>query len=161
MSGKGTIERTMLVAAAALSLIGAGPIAGQTERKAPRIDVEQYTIDAEVNPRTQSLAANVQVKFAAVDDQVTTASFELNNALNLSRVVDDSGRQVPASRNQQDFSVRLNFPAPIPKGKQSTLTFTYDEHLTGAEDSPVFGIRFAALHNDFGYLLYSRIGCLP
>ncbi len=154
MSGKGTIGGALLVGAAFFTLMGAAPVTGQTDRKTPRIDIEQYTIEAEVNPRTQSLAANVQVKFAAVDDQVTTANFELNNALNLSRVVDEAGRQIPASRNQEDFSVRLNFPAPIAKGKQSTLTFTYDGHLTGAEDSPVFGIKFAALHDDFGYLMY-------
>ena len=154
MSGKGTIGRTLFAAAAMVSLIGAIPVSGQTDKKPPHIDVQQYVIEAEVNPRTQSLAANVQVKFAAVDDQVTTANFELNNALNLSRVVDDSGRQIPASRNQQDFTVRLNFPNPIPKGKQSALTFTYDGHLIGDEDSPVFGIKFAALHNDIGYLMY-------
>ncbi len=154
MSGKGTITRVLFASAAALSLLGALPVTAQTEKKTPRIDVQQYVIDAEVNPHTQSVAANVQVKFTAVDDQVTTANFELNNALNLSRVVDDSGRQVPASRNQQDFTVRLNFPSPIPKGKQSALTFTYDGHLSGEEDSPVFGIKFAALHNDYGYLMY-------
>ncbi len=154
MSGKGTIGRRLFVGAAVWAVVSVVPASAQTEKKQPRIDVEQYTIEAELNPRTQSLVANVQVKFAAVDDQVTSANFELNNALNLARVVDDAGRQIPASRNQQDFSVRLNFPAPIPKGKQSTLTFTYDGHLTGAEDSPVFGIKFAALHNDFGYLMY-------
>ena len=153
MPGKGSIGDALFVAAAVVALAGAVPEAAQ-EKRPPRIDVEQYTIDAEVNPHTQSVAANVQVKFTAVDDQVTTANFELNNALNLSRVVDDGGHQIPASRNQQDFSVRLNFPNPIPKGKQGSLTFTYDGHLTGTEDSPVFGIKFAALHPDFGYLMY-------
>jgi aminopeptidase N len=124
------------------------------ERKAPRIDVQQYTINAEVNPRTQSLTANVEVQFAAVDDNVTTANFELNNALNLSRVVDDAGRQIPASRNQQDFSVRLNLPAPVAKGQQGKLTFSYDGRLSGTEESPVYGIKFASLQNDFGYLMY-------
>lgn len=151
MSGKDLIA--LAASAVMFSLMGAVPVTGQ-EKRSPRIDVQQYIIDAEVNPRTQSLTANVQVKFAAVDDQVTTANFELNNALNLSRVVDDAGRQIPASRNQQDFSVRLNFPTPIPKGKESTLTFAYDGRLTGTEDSPVFGIKFAALHPDFGYLMY-------
>jgi tetratricopeptide (TPR) repeat protein len=153
MSGKGTFRRA-IVAAAFFPLLTALPVMGQTEKRAPRIDVQQYVIDAEVNPHTQSLAANVQVKFTAADDQVTAANFELNNALNLSRVIDDGGHQIPASRSQQDSTVRLNFAAPIAKGKQSVLTFTYDGRLTGAEESPVFGIKFAALHNDFGYLMY-------
>ena len=155
MSGKRTMGRRMLAASAvALSLGSVFQAAGQTEKKSPRIDVQHYAIDAEVNPRTQSLTAKVEVQFTAVDDAVTSANFELNNALNLSRVVDGAGQQIPASRNQQDFSVRLNFPTPIAKGAQSSLTFTYDGRLTGQEDSPVFGIKFAALNPDVGYLMY-------
>ncbi len=153
MSGKGMLGRTVLTAVTVLSILSAAPVVGQ-EKNGGRIDVQQYNIDAEVNPRTQSVTANVKVQFTALDDSVTSANFELNNALNLSRVVDDAGQQIPASRNQQDFSVRLNFPQPIAKGKQASLTFTYDGRLTGQEDSPVFGIKFAALHNDFGYLMY-------
>src|SRR5262249_26555654 len=46
------------------------------------------------------------------------------------------------------------FPAPLAKGKATTLTFTYDGRLTGEEDSPVYGIKFAAIQNDFAYLMY-------
>src|SRR5437660_12206819 len=96
---------SILIAGMSLS-----PAAAQ-ERKS-RIDVEHYTIDAEINPNTQTLTANVQVSFTALDDNTSSASFELNNALNVSKVVDESGRQVPASRTQQDFAIRLNFPEP-------------------------------------------------
>ncbi|MBV9083299.1 MAG: tetratricopeptide repeat protein, partial [Acidobacteriaceae bacterium] len=34
------------------------------------------------------------------------------------------------------------------------VAISYDGKLTGNEDSPVYGIKFAALHPDFGYLLY-------
>ncbi len=122
--------------------------------KRPRIDVENYVIDAEINPHTQALSANVKVRFLPLDNDVSSASFELNNAFNLTRVVDESGHQIPASRSGQDFNVRLNFPAPLVKGKPTTLTFTYDGRLTGAEDSPVYGIKFAAIQNDFAYLMY-------
>ncbi len=40
------------------------------------------------------------------------------------------------------------------KGKPSALTFIYDGKLTGQEESPVFGIKFAAIHPDFAYLMY-------
>lgn len=149
-----TKANAILAITALAALVGAVPAVGQDNRKAQRIDVQQYVIDADVNPRTQSVTATVQVQFVAVDDNVTSANFELNNALNLSRVVDGAGQQIPASRNQQDFSVRLTFPVPVAKGKASSLTFNYDGRLTGTEDSPVFGIKFAALHNDFGYLMY-------
>ena len=89
-----------------------------------------------------------------LDDNSTTATFELNNALNVSRVVDAAGKQIPASRNQQDFTVRLNFEAPLAKGRPVSVTFYYDGRLSGQEDSPVYGIKFAAIHPDFAFLMY-------
>ncbi len=128
------------------------PAEAQQDRKT-RIDVNHYNIDAEVNPRTQTVTATVKVRFTPLDN-TSTASFELNNALNVSKVVDESGQQVPASRSQQDFTVRLNFPTTLPKGKATTLTFSYDGRLTGNEESPVYGIKFAALKNDYAFLMY-------
>ena len=119
-----------------------------------RIHVDHYAIDAEVNPRTQAVTATVQVQFVPLEDNLTSASFELNNALNVSRVVDGNGRQIPSSRSTTDFSVKLSFPEPLPKGRPASVTFSYDGRLTGAEDSPVYGIKFAAIHNDFAYLMY-------
>ena len=69
-----------------------------------------------------------------------------------------SGKQIPASRNQQDFTVRLSFDQPLPKGQPVTVTFNYDGHLTGQEDSPVYGIKFGAIHQDFAYLITPRAG---
>src|SRR6266436_5597503 len=94
--------------------------------KKARIDVENYVINAEINPRTQAITANVQVRFVPLDSDVSSTSFELNSALNVSRVVDDAGRQIPVSRSTQDSSVRLNFPSVLAKGKPATMTFTYD-----------------------------------
>jgi hypothetical protein len=50
--------------------------------------------------------------------------------------------------------VRLSFDQPLPKGKPFTVTFSYDGHLTGNEDSPVFGIKFAAIHDEYAFLMY-------
>src|ERR1700676_2928922 len=122
--------------------------------KRARIDVENYVIDADVNPHTQALTANAKIRFIPLDSDISTVSFELNNALNVSRVVDETGRQIPASRSSQDFTVRVSFPAPLTKGKATTLTFTYDGRLSGQEDSPVYGIKFASIQNNFAYLLY-------
>jgi tetratricopeptide (TPR) repeat protein len=137
-----------------IALALAGLLAAQEKGSRGRINVDNYVIDADINPRTQAVSANVQVRITPVDDNITTASFELNNALNVSRVVDESGRQIPASRSTQDFSIRLSFPTPLAKGKPSTLTFSYDGRLAGTEDSPVYGIKFAAIHNDYSYLMY-------
>ena len=113
-----------------LAIIAAAAQAPGQERRS-RIDVDHYVIKAEINENTQTLAAKVAVRFIPLEDNVTAATFELNNALNVSRVVDDAGRQIPASRSQQDFTVRLNFDQPLAKGKPVTATFDYDGRLAG------------------------------
>ena len=143
-------RKTLLAALALASLAGAQDKGG----KLTRIDVDNYSIDAEINPHTQALTANVKVRLIPLDSDVSSASFELNNALNVSRVVDETGRQIPASRSSQDFTVRVSFPAPLTKGKATTLTFTYDGRLSGQEESPVYGIKFASIQNNFAYLMY-------
>jgi Tfp pilus assembly protein PilF len=139
---------------AAVLTLALGACAAWSQDRRSRIDVEQYTIDAEISPTAQSLSAKVSVRFIPLDDNITSAAFELNNALNVSRVVDDKGKQIPASRNQQDFTVRLSFEQPLVKGQPVTITFFYDGKLSGQEDSPVYGIKFAAIHPEFSYLLY-------
>ncbi|MEO8597890.1 MAG: M1 family aminopeptidase [Candidatus Solibacter sp.] len=132
----------------------AGCCAAQAQDRRSRIDVELYSIDLEVSPATQSLTSKATVRFVPLDDNITSAAFELNNALNVSRVVDAQGRQIPASRNQQDFTVRLSFDQPLVKGQATSITFFYDGKLSGQEDSPVYGIKFAAIHPDYAYLMY-------
>jgi Peptidase family M1 domain len=134
-------------------ITAAGSLASAQERR-PRIDVQRYVINAEVQPRTQALSGVVTVEFTPLDDNTSSAIFELNNALSVSKVVDAGGKQIPASRSQQDFSVRLSFDQPLPKGKPYAVTFSYDGHLTGNEDSPVYGIKFAAIHEDYAFLMY-------
>ena len=80
---------------AAVVTLAVGACAAWSQDRRSRIDVEQYTIDAEVSPNTQSLSAKVSVRFVPLDDNITSASFELNNGLNVSRVVDDKGKQIP------------------------------------------------------------------
>jgi len=142
--------RSLSLGLALILLSAAAP----AQDRRTRIRVDHYTINAEVQPATQSLIATAAVRFVPVDNGATTATFELNNALNVSRVVDDKGRQIQDSRNQGDFTDRLTFDQPLAKGQPVTVTFTYDGHLTGNEDSPIFGIKFAAIHNDFAYLMY-------
>jgi len=136
----------------AVALVMAGAVFGQQAR--PRVDVQNVDIQAEINPRTQSITATVTVRLIPLEDRQQTAIFELNNALKLQRVVDGAGRQVPASRTADDFTVRISFPEPLEKGKPETLIFTYDGRLTGSEESPVYGVTFAAIKNDFAYLMY-------
>jgi tetratricopeptide (TPR) repeat protein len=118
-----------------------------------KIDVQSYLIDAHVDPRAQTLIATVMVRFIPLED-TSQVTFELNNALNISKVTDEDGRQVPSSRLAQDMAVKLSLPQTLKKGKVAALTFVYDGKLTGDEESPVFGIKFAAIHPEASYLLY-------
>ena len=130
----------------------AGALSAQERRS--RIDVEHYVIDADVNGKTQSLTARVSVRFLPLESGITNAVFELNNALTVSKVTDSKGASLTATRTAADFTVRVAFPQPLEKNVPTTITFTYDGHLTGNEDSPIYGIKFAAIHDDFSYLLY-------
>ena len=128
--------------------------ATQAQERRARIRVENYTIDAEIQPATQALIATVEVRFVPLDNNGSALSFELNNALTVSRVVDAKGAQINNTRNQQDSTVRLSFDPPLPKGQPATLKFTYEGHFSGTEDSPVYGIKFASIHPDYAFLLY-------
>src|SRR5262249_13435797 len=136
-----------------LAAVLATGLAQAQERKS-LIDVEHYTIDADINQRTQSLAAKAAVRFTPLGDNTTSVVFELNNALNITKVLDEQDRQVASSRSQQDFAVNLNFNEPLQKGKPVTVPFYYDGRLSRHEDSAVYGIKFAAIQTDFAYLMY-------
>ncbi len=124
---------------------------GQQQRS--RIDVTKYTITADINPRTQSLVATTQIDFTPVDT-ANDVTFELNNALSVSKAVDQQNQPLATSRSAQDFSVKVSYPNGVQKSQPCSLSITYGGKLTGDEDSPINGIKFAALHPDYGYLLY-------
>jgi len=147
------MSRNRLLAGALAGAALAGVVWAQPQQSRQRIDVEGYSIEAQVDPNAQSIRATATVRFVPQDD-ATNLSFDLNNALNLDRVVDEDGRQVPASRVAQDMSVRITLPQPLARGKAAALTFEYDGKLAGTEESPVFGIKFAAIHPDYAYLMY-------
>jgi len=147
----------MLVSTRSASTLAAGLLlafsAAAQDRRA-NLDVESYKIQAKIDAAQQSLSAQAQVTFVPLDDRVTTATFELNNALNLGGIVDSSGQPLQSTRGVGDFTVRVNFAQPLAKGAATTITFTYSGRLGGEEESPVYGINFAAIKSDHAYLLY-------
>ncbi len=124
------------------------------QQQAPEIDVESYVIEAEVNPRTQDIEATATVRFKATRDEARFLRFELHNDLKLSEVLDEEDNDVATSRSFDDFSVRVTLDEPLREGESKELRFSYAGRLTGREESPVWGIRFAAIHSDYAYLLY-------
>src|SRR5215469_17181685 len=80
----------LLICAASILAISAAASAAEK----PRIEVNDYVIDAELAPKTHHLTAKAKVKFAALED-ISTAVFELNNALRVTRVTTDAGKVLP------------------------------------------------------------------
>jgi len=120
----------------------------------PRIQAEDYTIEAKISPQSHKLTARATVKFVTLDD-ISIASFELHNALRVTQVTDSHGNALPVERVSQDSTVRVALPSGMSKGQESTLTFDYEGVVTSADDSPVPGLKLAYVGDPITYLLYS------
>ena len=118
-----------------------------------RVKAEDYQVDAEIFPQTHQIVAHARVKFTAIND-TNFGSFELNNALRVTKVLDANGKPLSAERISQDNVVRVSFPAGMAKGASGTLTFEYEGKLANADDSPVEGLKLAYIGEDTTYLLY-------
>jgi aminopeptidase N len=143
-----------LLALAASLVFAQQALAQQRDAQPSHIDVDGYTIDAQINPSTQTLNAHVVVRFVSLDDQANSATFELNNNLSISQITDAKGTVLQSARTQSDNTVRVTFPGTLPKGQMTEITFVYDGRLSGDEESPIYGIKFAAIQNDYAFLLY-------
>jgi len=119
-----------------------------------RLRVENYDIDAELNPRAHKLTAKAKVRFTALDD-LSAATFELHNALRPTKVTDEGGRTLQVERISQDNAIRVGLPDGLAKGKTTTMNFEYEGTLDSADDSPVPGVKLASVGEDTSYLLYA------
>lgn len=141
-----------LIAAASLCALSVMAQSASADRRA-RIDVLQMNVEATVNPNTQSLQARAVIQFTPIDNNVQMVTFELNDALKVSQATDDKDQPLNVSRGSE-YTIRINYAQPLPKNQPATVKISYDGRLAGQEESPVFGIRFAAIKSDFAYLLY-------
>jgi aminopeptidase N len=146
------IVRRRLQHAAALGLLlllGATAFAAET----PRLRVDDYLIDATLDPKLHRLSARARVKFTALED-ISVATFELHNSLRVTKVEDASGHPLSAERVTQDSSVRVPLPNGLPRNASTELTFQYEGVLHSADDSPVEGLMLAYVGEPESYLLY-------
>jgi len=119
-----------------------------------RLRVDDYQIEAELNPHAHKLAARAKVRFTALED-LNIATFELHNGLRVTKVLDQSGKPLSAERVTQDSTVRVQLATPLTKDNSTTLTFEYEGVLDSADDSPVQGLKLAYVGDDTSYLLYA------
>ncbi|MCU1271794.1 MAG: peptidase rane alanine aminopeptidase [Acidobacteriaceae bacterium] len=119
-----------------------------------RFHVDDYQIDAVLNPHDHKIKARAKVKLTALED-LNIATFNLHNDLRLSKVTDAAGKTLTAERVPQDSSVRVSLVKTVAKGDSATLTFEYEGVLDSADDSPVPGLKLTAINDDTTYLLYA------
>ncbi len=119
-----------------------------------RFHVDDYQIDAVLNPHDHKLIARAKVKITALDE-LNVATFNLHNDLRLSKVTDAAGKPLTVDRTPQDSSVRVSLNGVIAKGDSTTLTFDYEGVLDSADDSPVPGLKLTSINDDTSYLLYA------
>lgn len=146
-------RRPHLQAALALFVLAAASASAHAAPPArTQIDVTGYVIHADLDPTSGRLSATAAVTFTALED-LTSATFGLNNALQITSLTDTTRATLNSERNVTDSTVRVLLPAPITKGASTTWTFTYAGAPT-ADTSPVEGIKFVQVADPVSILLY-------
>ena len=121
-----------------------------------RLRADDYQIDVELLPQTHKLTARAVVKVTALDN-LNVATFQLNNALRITKLTDASNKPLTPERNTQDSTVRFSLNSDIAKGTSTTFTFEYEGTLESADESPVEGLKLAYVGPDTSYLFYSGL----
>src|SRR5580658_8434292 len=116
--------------------------------------VDDYQIEAQLDPHLHQITARAKVKFTALQD-LSVAVFELHNDLRVTKVLDEQNHLLSAERVTQDSTVRVPLPAGMAKDAQATLTFEYEGQIENADNSPVPGLKLAYIGDDTSYLLYA------
>src|SRR5579863_9440098 len=116
-----------------------------------RLRVDDYQIDAELDPHLHQITARAKVKFTALQD-LSVAVFELHNDLRITKVVDEKNQPLSAERVTQDSTVRVPLPSGLSKDASMTLTFEYEGQLESGDNSPVPGLKRAYISDDTSYL---------
>ena len=145
-----------LVSTALLIFVVASPLwaQGPGGNEKLRLRVDDYKIDAELNPHAHQITARAKVTFTALEN-LDSVSFELHNALRVTKVVDANNKPLQAERIAQNSTVRVELPATLPKDASTSLTFEYSGELDSADESPVQGLKLANIDDDTSYLLYA------
>lgn len=129
----------------------ASPVLAQTPR--PALLANHYDVAATLDPITQSISAVAKVDFRA-QEVSSSVRVELHQNLDIKDVKSADGKTLNFARdNQFPLAVIVSLPSPVAPGGQVSLTFTYAGPLANEENSPVPGVKVAAIGKDSAYLL--------
>ena len=121
-----------------------------------RLHADDYQIDVELLPQSHKITARTTVKVTALDD-LNVATFQLNNALRITKLTDANNKPLTPERSTQDSTVRFALNSGMAKNTTTTFTFEYEGTLESADDSPVQGLKLAYVGPETSYLLYSGL----
>jgi aminopeptidase N len=137
---------------ASLLFLACAPLRAQSPPP-PAFLADHYDVSATLDPITQSLSAIAKVDFKARDVS-SAVRVELHPNLNVTDVRSAEGKALGFERDSQNpLNLIINLPSPVATGGKLTLTFTYAGPLANEENSPVPGVRAAAITRDGAYLL--------
>ena len=148
MRRKGAIGAIMLFWVILLLAATPSSVFGQLER----VDVESYTIEAELFPSAHLITSRVRIDFLPLTD-LLTLTFELNRSLRVQRVLGAKGEPL-GFRQDRGYQLNVDFLNPLPEGEASFLTIEYGGVLATAEGSPVENLKLAYIGPEGSYLLY-------
>src|SRR6202171_4282797 len=130
----------------------AAPLRAQVPRPANFL-AEHYDVSASLDAIGQSISATVKIDFKA-QEVSSSVRVELHPNLNVTDVKSAEGKTLGFERDPQNpLNLIVNLPSPVATGAKVTLTFTYSGPLANEENSPVPGVRAAAINRDGAYLL--------
>src|SRR5208282_3185115 len=135
-----TLGVSVVFVLALLVSVGASRPALAAEKT--RLRADDYKMDIELLPQSHKLTARVAVKVTALED-LNVATFQLNNALRITKLTDANNKPLTPERNTQDSTVRFSLTSSIAKDASTTFNFEYEGTLESADDSPVQGLKLA------------------
>src|SRR5262249_11999960 len=139
-----------------LLVVGAACFAAPAMAQTPETTTflaKHYDVSATLDAAKQTLFAVAKVDFEA-QAVSSTVRVELHPNLGIKQVQSADGKLLSFERDPQNpLIVSVTLPAPMATGGQTTLTFTYAGLLANEENSPVPGVRAAAINKDGGFLL--------
>ncbi len=111
-----------------------------------------YDVSATLTPSTHMIVAHALVEFEA-SDVSSLVLVELHANMKIASVT-LAGKPVSFERDQQNpLLLRVTLNEPAADGQKITLNFEYSGMLSNEENSPVPGVRLAAIGTDGIYLL--------
>ncbi|MHB1937368.1 MAG: M1 family aminopeptidase [Acidobacteriaceae bacterium] len=124
--------------------------ADQPAKSTPKgaIQIRHYLIDVSLDPARHSLTATTRVDFTALEN-LATVEFQLNPALRVTIVTDESGNRLSATQGEEKIVVTPDHA--VDKGSAAAWTFTYNGVFEAKPDGP---LRLASIGEPIGYLLY-------